>query len=510
MTYATKGTPSMAASSGSLANCRSSNAMVPYKCSLPASLGTGQSRLEGLTRNNGTNLIPYKGPSLQRSYDKPETSITRAKPYQVRDIPSRLPQRYDSKPNNNNNNNSPTTYDKKPEEKQDSLSPIKPKTKQNYFPTSKPASYDATTPEQALAKAYNGNPNYLPKVKPATKQNKYQTPKSKSSNYEKKPRKQNQPSQLENISQSYYSPDDVEGLLDGQELLPATTSTSYNPQGMGNIEVIIALQGQMQTSFSLTYSSTRSANGDITETLNIQYSANMNIAQQRREIIGTFTNALMDYDNLLDDDQEKQRQRDMMQLELNQLAENPHQRIVDFNANDFIKSKTRFIGDAKEIMNYVKETFKLTTGKDLPKDFSLSLVDKKELKQSHDFFNGKWQEGIEGFCINRKGFGESRIFVKKNELAKVMLTIGHEIGHLQSASLNGIEEEAKAFAFSIEWMNKIKEHNIAGLKNAIVTERPAKNGLHNVAFNFVTKLMQQGMSAMNVFKELTNGLKHSS
>jgi len=41
----------------------------------------------------------------------------------------------------------------------------------------------------------------------------------------------------------------------------------------------------------------------------------------------------------------------------------------------------------------------------------------------------------------------------------------------------------------------------------IVYDKPAKNGLHNVAFNFVADLIQQGKTAMDVFTSLIHGLK---
>ena len=185
-------------------------------------------------------------------------------------------------------------------------------------------------------------------------------------------------------------------------------------------------------------------------------------------------------------------------------------KMVEFSPNFFVREETKFVATEDEIMPYVEEAFKLTTGKELPADFTLKLCDTDELVMAHNFFNGIWNNGIQGFCINRKGFGTSRVFVKKDDIARMLLTIGHELGHLQTNSLKGVEEEAKAFAFSIEWMKKIKENNIAGLENVIVNEMPAENGLHNIAFDYVIKLLHQDMNPMEIFEHVVNGAKVAS
>lgn len=178
-----------------------------------------------------------------------------------------------------------------------------------------------------------------------------------------------------------------------------------------------------------------------------------------------------------------------------------------FNPNSFVSRKTKFVKNTDEIMNYVKEAFKLTAGYDLPENITINLCSEKELKRAHDIFKGEWSDGIQGFCVNRL-HENSQVFVKKDELAKTMLTIGHELGHLQTSSLDPVEEEAKAYAFSIEWMNQIKQNDIANLGNIIITDNPSNNGLHNVAFDFVSNLIKQGMSALDVFNSLIeNNLK---
>ena len=79
--------------------------------------------------------------------------------------------------------------------------------------------------------------------------------------------------------------------------------------------------------------------------------------------------------------------------------------------------------------------------------------------------------------------------MRENQLDALLLVIGHEIGHVLTETLpNKHDEEAKAFAFSIEWAKTIKKHNIAGLGINIKQDldfEPARNGLHDVAFSFV-------------------------
>jgi len=93
----------------------------------------------------------------------------------------------------------------------------------------------------------------------------------------------------------------------------------------------------------------------------------------------------------------------------------------------------------------------------------------------------------------------------EDELARLMLTMGHELGHIITLPMNDPrDEEAKAFAFSMAWMDAIKENNIGNL-STVINPRPAKNGLHNVAFDFVLSLIENGRKAIDVYLELIKG-----
>lgn len=305
---------------------------------------------------------------------------------------------------------------------------------------------------------------------------------------------------------TYTGPKGLEGL----------TSTSGNTPTMYGLDGVRGMAysstGMSPTSRTMSYSITRNADGSVTETCSVSETYGRHGGMDNELFKALMANSfpMNHYDQKEKEDkknEEERRRRKIEEMELQKLRLMNSERMIIFNPSNFVTSHTPFVGEAEQIMPYVEEAFRKTTGKNLPNDFSLVLCDKEELKTAHQFFNGMWNDGIQGFCVNRNGFGESRIFVKKDELAKVMLTVGHEIGHLQTSSLNGVEEEAKAFAFSMEWMNKIKENNIANLENTIITEHPAENGLHNVAFDFVANMMRQGVNAIDVFNGLIEGRK---
>lgn len=168
---------------------------------------------------------------------------------------------------------------------------------------------------------------------------------------------------------------------------------------------------------------------------------------------------------------------------------------------------TQFVGEAAEIEQYVREAFQATTGNDLPSDIEIRVCSPFELKRIHAQFGGTWSQGIQGFAVNRCGKGVSEVFVKENFLDALLLVIGHELGHVLTAPLpSQRDEEAKAFAFEMAWLRKIQRENIAGLSSSIVLDRrPAENGLHNVAFSFIYRLLEQGREAFEVYLDLVRG-----
>lgn len=164
-----------------------------------------------------------------------------------------------------------------------------------------------------------------------------------------------------------------------------------------------------------------------------------------------------------------------------------------------------FVGKAEEIKEFVEEAFQTIFSRPFPNDIKISVCEEKDFRKLAP------HPGILGLSINRSKEGLlSEILVKNDFLARVLLTVGHELGHVLTGPLdNPQDEEAKAYAFSLAWMKCIKENNIANLKEAIVTEIPAENGIHNIGFALVGKLMNAGKGAWEVYLEIIRGVQRS-
>lgn len=168
------------------------------------------------------------------------------------------------------------------------------------------------------------------------------------------------------------------------------------------------------------------------------------------------------------------------------------------------RSTLPVVGNSDNMMHYVVEAFEKTTEEQFPQNIAISVLSEEEFSKEHARFGGGG-EGVLGFSVNNNP--ETNIVcVKANSFDIVMLTIGHEIGHVMTTQLpDPRDEEAKAFAFELAWMKTLKEHNIADLQNQFVTFiEPARNGLHNVAFDFVINTIEAGKTALQTFKELFN------
>jgi hypothetical protein len=172
--------------------------------------------------------------------------------------------------------------------------------------------------------------------------------------------------------------------------------------------------------------------------------------------------------------------------------------------DDFLnpqRPKTVFIGEASAVKEFVEEAFSKLTGREFPDDVVIRVVSEEEMRKMHP-------ANVLGFALNRKHLGLiSEIFVKNDLLDRMMLTLGHELGHVLTRRLeNERDEEAKAFAFSLAWMKTIKENNIANLSTAIRLDEPARNGLHDVALDFVLRSIKKGSEAFDVFLDIAKGI----
>src|SRR3989338_2086919 len=134
-----------------------------------------------------------------------------------------------------------------------------------------------------------------------------------------------------------------------------------------------------------------------------------------------------------------------------------------------------FVGKAEEVREFVEEAFEKIFQQQFPRNIKMSVLNQEEFRKIAPSPN------TIGLSLNRGQHGLlSEIFILNDSLGRVMLTIGHELGHVLTKTLsNPHEEEAKAYAFSLLWMKVIQEHDIADLGEAIITERPAENGLQD-------------------------------
>lgn len=165
---------------------------------------------------------------------------------------------------------------------------------------------------------------------------------------------------------------------------------------------------------------------------------------------------------------------------------------------------TPIISNLGEVKEVVEQTFEKMTGQEFPHEsIKVMICDDKQFKE---VLGAGWNLGTAGFSFNKYGKGTSEIYIRQDHMDSVLLTIGHELGHVLGPTLpNGQDEEAKAHAFSLAWIETIRDNNIGGLQPNIAPN-PAHNGLHDVAFDFVKYLLNTGSTSFDVFKTLAHGL----
>lgn len=160
---------------------------------------------------------------------------------------------------------------------------------------------------------------------------------------------------------------------------------------------------------------------------------------------------------------------------------------------------TQFIAEAAAVEEFVKGAFAKTIGEELPSNIVIHVLGKEDMQAMHEAHGGNWSDTIQGFSLNMKPY--KQVFVKQAPLDQIMVVMGHEIGHVLTDSLgNAHDEEAKAFAFELAWVQTILKHNIANLKDNLTLDLvPAKNGLHNVAMAFVSGIVASGKEALETY-----------
>ena len=166
-----------------------------------------------------------------------------------------------------------------------------------------------------------------------------------------------------------------------------------------------------------------------------------------------------------------------------------------------------FVKNFSEIKDIAEQAFLALTGKEFPRDIIVNVCSWEELVKEYPQFADEGKNSVLGFAINRKHLSlPSIIFVKKDSLDRLLLTLGHEIGHVMTGQLPlKLDEEAKAFAFSIAWAETIRKENIGNLSKSIkTTVAPAENGLHDKALMFVLDKIKCGISAIEAFNEISS------
>jgi len=163
------------------------------------------------------------------------------------------------------------------------------------------------------------------------------------------------------------------------------------------------------------------------------------------------------------------------------------------------RATVQFIGEIEKIKPIIQEIFEKTTGRVLPENIVFEILPKEK-------FEEKFGKTTLGVSLNRFPF-ISDVLLKENAVPQLLLTAGHEIGHVLSEPMdNAFLEEAKAYAFMLAWLRTIKENNIAGVGEFVKLSPPAKNGIHDRALNFVLDAVASGKNPLNLFEEIKNGV----
>ena len=174
------------------------------------------------------------------------------------------------------------------------------------------------------------------------------------------------------------------------------------------------------------------------------------------------------------------------------MQEQTHEHLQSFLP--VFRPPVKVIKASSEVQKYIEETFEKLMGEELP-PFKIFVLPVEEFMQAHARFGSAWSDGIMGFAVH----ATQEIYIREGPLDEIMVTAGHEIGHLMSQRLPDIvDEESKAMAFERAWAKTIVEHNIAGLKNNIKIPKAANNGIHNVAQHVVEQKLDY-IGALDLF-----------
>jgi hypothetical protein len=166
-----------------------------------------------------------------------------------------------------------------------------------------------------------------------------------------------------------------------------------------------------------------------------------------------------------------------------------------------------FLGASSDVILQINQILKLLTGSGLPYNIRIEFCNAEKMSEAYKKWSKQvWTPIVRGFCVP----GHNKlIYVLHDSLLNMMLTLGHEIGHILTAPRqNRITEEAKAYSFEIMWLSRMKDNNILELGHIIDLSRlgtPAANGIHDVAFRWVNSFLMDGKTAFEIYKDITDG-----
>lgn len=150
----------------------------------------------------------------------------------------------------------------------------------------------------------------------------------------------------------------------------------------------------------------------------------------------------------------------------------------------------------------------------IDRDYCFCLTDVSIRIPSDRVFEEDYSEGDQRLRKEARGIwgftdrSRNRIYVKRDSLAMMVLSIGHEIGHMITHSLGGLEEK-KAYAFEGWWTDSLLGLGLPYLSkeeiDSIRNKRPSGSKIHEEAFDLVKTWRESGYSCKRLFYKIIAG-----
>lgn len=173
------------------------------------------------------------------------------------------------------------------------------------------------------------------------------------------------------------------------------------------------------------------------------------------------------------------------------------------------EKNTTFVNMSSQIIDEVQRAIKIITDDFLPKDLEIKICNKVNIIEAFRKYNPNelYTDSIRGFALNSND--KKEIYVVEDIIQKLIITLGHEIGHIMTPKrINTVTEEAKAYAFQLVFLKTVIDNNILNLRNKITLEhigKPAINGIHNVAFSWINSFLMDGYTSKEIYEQIISG-----